>query len=291
MQRALTDSNLRVHQLQLQVTEQQQPSGRTKDQELQLTMSHLREQNRTLVTEVGELSLLLARGLNEAAFRIAGVQSVQQQQQEQTLSQAAIIARFLESSGRQVLCTSCMASVSKARDALLHPAESLVGSPPPAVGDKSHMAQFTSVADSHPGAALHAGSGMYGGSSARAPLQQQSTPSTFAAQQQHQQLFQQQQQQPQQQQQVVPSPSQPSAAVYGGMQRNEQAYQLSPQQQFATPQQSGGGGAYQAQQQQQQQPFYGGQSVPQGASRPNGQIGAAPVMYGGFVVRNNRGPA
>jgi hypothetical protein len=241
MQRALTDANVRIHQLQLQVQEQQQPTGRTKDQELQLTMHHLREQNRVLVQQVSELSIFLSRGLNEAAFRIAGVQ-LQQQQQEANLSQGQIISRFLESAGRQVLCSTCVTSVNKARDSFLQASETTVGSPPPPVPDRSHVAPLTSVADQHPAMLSPGGSGFLGSASRPAALQ----PNHF-------------------------QPQQPQS-VFGGI-----------SQQLPPPQQQQG-----ASQNALAQQYSGSVASPSAGSRA---IGAAPVMYGGFVVRNNRGPA
>ena len=251
MQRALNDANIRVHQLQLQVAEQQHPTAKTKDQELQLTMAHLREQNTVLVQEVGELSMLLARGLNEAAFRIAGVSTGQPPDQAPP-TQSAIISRFLESAGRQVLCTSCLSSVSKARDALLHPSESNVGAAPPAIADKSNIAQYSPLQETFHGSVQQQQGGV-GASIAR-------TPAPVTVQ---------------------------SASQYTPSQQQQPQYQpqLQQQQQYSTPQPSFGFV------QQQQQQYSAGASSPAVSTPKPGQIGAAPVMYGGFVVRNNRGPA
>lgn len=136
MQRALTDANFKIHQQQAQLQERAQPSGRSRDEELQLTMSFLREQNRDLQQQVGEFSLLLARGLNEIAFR--GAQSGGgggrngdgdeasggDSNREDFLSIA--LSRVLDSSARQLLCTSCSQSLMRLRDQSVPPAQSAI---------------------------------------------------------------------------------------------------------------------------------------------------------------------
>lgn len=117
MQRALTDANFKIHQQQAQLQERAQPSGRSRDDELQMTMSFLREQNRELQQQTGELALLLARGLNEVAFR--GAQNADADRgdgtdREDFLSTA--LSRVLDSPARQVLCSSCTQALTKFRD-------------------------------------------------------------------------------------------------------------------------------------------------------------------------------
>jgi hypothetical protein len=125
MARALTDANKKIHELQLTATS---TSGglkeSTKDQEIQLTLSHLREQNRALVTQISELTTLLARGLNENAITAAMRTSSMRQTEE---AGAALFSRFLDSSARQVLCPTCVLAVSQMRDRLLTSGESNVG--------------------------------------------------------------------------------------------------------------------------------------------------------------------
>ena len=125
MARALTEANKKIHELELAANSATAGmKEHTKDEEIQLTLSHLREQNRALVSQIGELSTLLARGLNENAITGALARSNLRPNEE---AGAALFSRFLDSSARQVLCPTCVLSVSQMRDRLLQPSESNVG--------------------------------------------------------------------------------------------------------------------------------------------------------------------
>jgi hypothetical protein len=133
MAHALTEANKKIHEQQVQLARCQPASERTKDEELQLTLSHFREQNRVLVQQVSELSTLLARGLTEHAARIADLGAgayggdgvgVAAQSNE---SGARLITRFLDSTARHTLCPNCILNVTRYRDKLVGPLESNVG--------------------------------------------------------------------------------------------------------------------------------------------------------------------
>jgi hypothetical protein len=127
MARALTDANRTVHELQTTRQRDTTEVDRTKDQELQMTMSHLRETNRVLISQTAELSTLLARGLTENAAQNAGrLPAVG----EEMLSGAAVATRFLDSAARHALCPNCLLGVTRYRDKNLASTESNVGRVP-----------------------------------------------------------------------------------------------------------------------------------------------------------------
>jgi hypothetical protein len=263
MQRALTDANFKIHQQQAQLQERAQPSGRSRDDELQLTMSFLREQNRELQQQTGELSLLLARGLNEVAFRGAqmggssdGAERGDGTDREDFLSTA--LSRVLDSSARQVLCSSCTQALTKLRDQSVPLNQSAIHADRSGLGSSSYRGagvdsgrighsapsyvgtgDFPSTTTS--GAGIGGGGnassyspvlGSRGGGSTQTPLQFKST-----------------------------------GAASGGS-----GFVGQQQQRGSNNTGGGGGGNYVA------------------AQTPNASsAGASPVMYGGFLVRNTKG--
>lgn len=149
MSRALTEANKKIHEQQVQLAHAAPPSERTKDEELQLTLSHLREQNRVLVSQISELTTLLARGVTETAAQQAeeragrhapGVGS-------DAAGGTAVVSRFLDSAARHTLCPNCVLSVTRYRDKLLGPAETNVGRMPHAGSPQGNGPVYKPVAD------------------------------------------------------------------------------------------------------------------------------------------------
>lgn len=139
MQRALTDANFKIHQQQVLLQERQAPTSRSRDEELQLTMSHLREQNRELVTQVCELSMLLSRGLNEVAYNFPGRNAPKPEAGDSADDDflATSLSRVLDSPARQVLCSSCMAALTRLRDQAIPASQSSI-QPFRGIGDTNH---------------------------------------------------------------------------------------------------------------------------------------------------------
>lgn len=135
MARALVESNKKIHELQLLLSAPQTVLEKSRDDDLYATMAHLRESNRILVTQVSELSMLLARGFNEAMARLAeatpgrnsGVGMDDVAAGGSSATGASLITRFLDTAARHTLCPNCVLSVTRFRDKLLTPVDSNVG--------------------------------------------------------------------------------------------------------------------------------------------------------------------